>query len=75
MPNLQFGGVGNTYTMNNLSDAPHSGIFGGGNAAPWGDPPVTVSSPHCYDCRRDADFFSHRTCRFVRRARSRTSLS
>ena len=62
MPNLQFGGVGNNYTANNLSDAPHSGIFGGGNAAPWGDPPVSVSlslslslslSPAA---RHDADF-------------------
>ena len=29
-PGLSWGGVGNTYTKNEISNGPHSGILGGG---------------------------------------------
>jgi hypothetical protein len=35
MPGLTWGGVGNNFTSNSISDGPHNGIFGGGNAAAW----------------------------------------
>ena len=36
-PGVFFGGIGNEYTANNISNSPHNCISGGGNVAvPWG---------------------------------------
>ncbi|XP_062523158.1 uncharacterized protein LOC134197826 isoform X2 [Corticium candelabrum] len=57
-PGLSWGGVGNTYTKNEISNGPHSGILGGGNDCTF---TYNLLSTLCYEATDSGGFYTGRS--------------